>query len=121
MGKKILVIDDNSDDLFIIERCLKEAGYTEIVTAGDGNEGIRKANEERPDLIITDTILPEMDGFEVCRRVREFLDPASHKIVIITGSIDVVDAVKARKSGADDYCAKTSNFSALIDIVKKIL
>ena len=82
MGKKILIIDDNSDDLVIIERCLKEAGYTDIITAGDANGGIQKAKEEKPDLIITDTILPEMDGFEVCRNVREFLDPTKHKIVV---------------------------------------
>ena len=121
MANKILVIDDNSDDLLIIKRCLNEAGYKEVITAGDAKEGIQKAGDERPELVIIDTILPEMDGFEVCRRIREFLDPAGHKIIVITGSVDAVDAVRARKSGADDYCAKTSSFSALVDIVRRIL
>lgn len=121
MGKKILVIDDNKDDMLIIKRYLKEAGYESVITAEDGSEGVKKAREEKPDLVITDTILPDTNGFEICRQIRESEGKDKPKIIVITGSIDAVDAVKAKKAGADDYFAKSSNFSPLVEAVKNII
>ncbi|MFC1666482.1 response regulator [Candidatus Omnitrophota bacterium] len=121
MGKKILIIDDNKDDTLIVKRYLKEAGYSEIITAEDGAEGIRKTREEKPDLIILDTLLPDTNGFEICGEIRKTEGPTNPKIIIVTGSIDAVDAVKARKAGADDYFAKSSSFSPLIGAVKSLL
>lgn len=121
MGKKILIVEDNDDDLLIAKRYLNKAGYSDIVTAGNMAEGVSKAISERPDLIITDTMLPDSDGFEVCRNVREFYGKDKPKIIIATGSVDAVDAVKARKVGADDYCAKTSDCAPLLAAVKKFI
>jgi len=121
MGKRILVIDDNDNDLLIIERYLNKAGYGEISAVNDPAEGIRKAMEEKPDLVITDTLLPQTDGFEVCRRIKGSCGQNCPKIIIVTGSIDAVDAIKARQSGADDYCAKTSNCANIIEAVKKLI
>jgi len=121
MGKKILVIDDNEVDLIIVKRCLNQAGYDEIITAEDATEGVKKAKEEKPDLVISDTLLPGSNGFEVCTRIRELYNQTTPKIIIMTGAIDAVDAVKARKAGADDYCAKTSDCSPLIEAVKKLI
>ena len=121
MGKKILVIDDNEVDLIIVKRCLNQAGYDEIITAEDATEGVRKAREEKPDLVISDTLLPGSNGFEVCSQIREIYDQVTPKIIIMTGAIDAVDAVKARKVGADDYCAKTSDCVSLLEAVKKLI
>jgi len=124
MGKKILIIDDNEVDLIIVKRCLSEAGYAEIITAQDACEGIKKAKEEKPDLVISDTLLGSSNGFEVCAQIKNLYsqtNQASPKIIIMTGFIDAVDAVKARKVGADDYCAKTSDCLPLIEAVKKLI
>ncbi|MFH0738792.1 MAG: response regulator [Candidatus Omnitrophota bacterium] len=120
MDKKILIVDDNEVDLLIIKRYLSHAGYDEIISAGNAEEGIKKVELESPDLIILDTLLPGTNGFEICQQIRKKYNQKNPKIIIVTGSIDAVDAVKARKAGADDYCAKTSDCVPLIEAVKKI-
>ena len=121
MEKKILIIDDNEQDRKIIKRCLEKAGYQEIVLAETGKDGAEKAESEKPDLIILDTMLPDMEGFEVCSRIKENQGKNIPKFIIVTGSIDAVDAVKARKVGADDYCVKTANFTYLMETIKKLI
>lgn len=121
MNKKILIIDDNEQDKKIIMRFLGKAGFTDITTAENGEEGINKLKEQIPDLVILDTILPDTVGFEVCRRIRELYGPQEPKIIIITGSIDAVDALRARQMGADDYCVKTSDCTPLLEALKNIL
>jgi DNA-binding response OmpR family regulator len=121
MKKRILVIEDNADDLLILERYLNKAGYDEIISAGNVNDGVKKAIDEKPDLVVTDTLLPDSNGFEVCRQIRQSFGASEPKIIIITGSIDAVDAVKAREVGADDYCAKTANCANIIEAVKNLL
>lgn len=121
MDKKVLVIDDNKDDLLLIQRYLKEADCNNIITAESGEEGVKKVKEERPDVVVLDTLLGKEDGFEVCSKIRKATGPTTPKIIIITGAIDAVDAVKAKKSGADDYCAKTSDCGLLLEAVKKLV
>ncbi len=120
MEIKILIVDDSEQDRKIMKRFLNKAGFKEIALAENGEDGLRKVVSEKPDLLITDTLLPDIDGFEVCRRARESKSPAALKIIITTGAIDAVDAVKARRMGADDYCAKTSDCSPLIEAVKNL-
>jgi len=117
MKKRILIIDDNEQDKKIMKRFLNKAGFQDISFAVTGEEGLDKADSEKPALVILDTILPGIDGFETCRRLRESKKLSGLRIIIITGSIDAVDAVKARKVGADDYCAKTSDFAPLLEAV----
>ncbi|RKY32117.1 MAG: hypothetical protein DRP74_03290 [Candidatus Omnitrophota bacterium] len=121
MGKKILVIDDNEVDLLIVKRYLTHEGFSDIITASGASEGVEKAKTEKPDLVISDTLLPGSNGFEVCRQVRKIYGPDKPKIIIITGAIDAVDAVQAKKSEADDYCAKTSDCAPLLEAIKKLI
>lgn len=121
MSKKILIIDDNEQDRKIMHRFVVKAGYDNIIMAVNGEDGVKKAESEKPDLVVTDTILPGIDGFEVCRRIRESQGADTPKIIVITGLIDAVDAVKARRMGADDYCVKTSEYSPLIEAIKKLI
>jgi DNA-binding response OmpR family regulator len=116
---KILVIDDNDQDRKIIERFLRKSGYSEVLLAETGEQGVEKAIAEKPDLVITDTILPGIDGFEVCRLIKDKFGGAGPKVVVMTGSIDAVDAVKARRLGADDYCVKTTDASTFIEVIKR--
>lgn len=120
MDKKILIVDDNETDMLIIKRYLSRAGYAEIICAQNVQEGIEKVKAESPDLVILDTILPDGNGFEICQVIREKYNQTNPKIIIITGSVDAVDAVRARKAGADDYCAKTFDCAPLLEALKKI-
>lgn len=121
MKQKILVIDDNEQDLKIIQRFLNKAGYNEIVTAESGEEGIEKVKLEKPNIVILDTVLPGLNGFETCRKIRESMGKNAPKIIIVTGSIDAVDAGKAREAEADEYVVKTSDCSFILEAVKKVI
>ena len=117
----ILIIDDNEMDRKIVSRFLARAGYEKIITADTGEEGIEKAKLKNPDLVITDTMLPGINGFEVCRQLRKNSGSDRPKIIICTGSIAAVDAIEARRAGANDYCVKTSDAEPLIKTVKRLL
>lgn len=121
MSKKILIIDDTDSDRKIVMRFLNKAGYDNIVIAETGEEGVAMAASEKPDLVITDTMMPGIDGFETCRQIRESHDQETMKIIVTTGAIDAVDAVKARKAGANDYCVKTSDPAQIITAVKNCI
>lgn len=118
--KKILVVEDSPTALSMLKNALECEGY-QVITSETGEEGVKKANSERPDLVLTDTQLPGIDGFEVCRQIKESPGPVALKVIIMTGAIDAVDAVKARESGVDDYTVKTSDLSPLLQTVKRII
>lgn len=118
--KKILVVEDSSTALGMIKNALECEGYL-VITAETGEEGIKKVIIEKPDLVITDTQLPGIDGFEVCRQIKKMPGSVNPKIIVMTGAIDAVDAIKARESGADDYTVKTSDLRPLIETVKKLI
>jgi len=120
VGGKILIIEDNEDHRKLMEKVFSEAGCGDVQFARDGEEGIQRGEKERPDLIILDTRLPEMDGFEACKRLRGIKN-LNAKIIMTTGYVDAVDAGRARAAGADDYVVKTSDFSQLRDAVKRYL
>ncbi len=121
MGKKILIIDDTASDRKITQRYLNKEGYDDIITAESGEDGVAMAASENPDLVITDTNMPGLDGFETCRQIRDAGSKEAPKIIVTTGAIDAVDAIKARKSGADDYCVKTSDAAQLMVAVKNLI
>ncbi len=119
MSKKILIIEDSPTVLNMLKSVFEGEGY-EIVTALTGEEGLEKQQDQTPDLIILDTVLPGIDGFEVCKKIREDKDSEALKIIIMTGNVDAIDAMKALEVGADDYCAKTTDFSPIVEAVKKL-
>ena len=121
MAKKILIIDDTDSDRKIVQRFLNKEGHDNIIIAENGEDGVAMAASENPDLVITDTNMPGIDGFETCRQIRDAGSKETPKIIVITGAIDAVDAIKARKSGADDYCVKTSDCVQLMVAVKNLI
>ena len=121
MAKKILIIDDTDSDRKIIQRFLNKEGYDNIIIAENGENGVKMAAAENPDLVITDTNMPGIDGFETCQQIRNAGSKEIPKIIVTTGAIDAVDAIKARKSGADDYCVKTSDATHLMVAVKNLI
>ena len=114
---KILIIEDNEQDQKIVKRFLTRAGYAELHFASSGEDGVPMARDLKPDVVVTDTNLPGMDGFEVCRSIRA-VEGFAGKVIVVTGSIDAVDAGRARQMGADDYCVKTADCAPLLAAVK---
>lgn len=105
MNKKILVIEDDPGNLRLIKYTLEKEGY-QVVTAPNGLEGLRKAQIEEPDLIVLDVMLPGIDGFEVCHRLRAESQTAQLPVLILSAKVREVDKATALKVGADNYVCK---------------
>ncbi len=120
MAEKILIVDDDIDSLKLIGLMLQRQGY-EISAASAGGQALAKASAESPDLIILDVMMPDMDGYEVCRRLRA--DPATQGIPIImfTAKTLVDDKVTGFEAGADDYLTKPTHPAELASRVKAVL
>ncbi len=114
MGKKILVVDDEKPIVDLISFNLKKEGH-EVIEANDGEMGYNMALSEKPDLILLDVMLPKMDGFTVCRKLREKI---STPIIMITAKEEEVDKVLGLELGADDYMTKPFGIRELIARVK---
>ena len=102
---KILVIEDDPGSLRFTRYTLEKEGY-QVVTAPNGLEGLRKAQKEKPDLVILDVMLPGIDGFEVCHRLRAEPQTAQLPILMLSGKAQEVDKATGLKVGADDYLTK---------------
>ena len=119
MNNKILIVDDNINVRATLKDIFSELGNT-VMEAVSGEEALDKMQVEKPDLVLVDTRLPGMNGFEVCRRIKRE-ENFTTKIIVYTGRIDAIDAVKARRMGADDYCVKGFDPALLIDAVQKLV
>lgn len=112
--KRVLVVEDEKNIATLLAYNLMQAGYGYDV-ASDGEEGLRKALSGNFDLILLDLMLPKMDGFEVCRRIRERLDTP---IIIATARVEEVDKVMGLDIGADDYVTKPFPMNELMARIK---
>ncbi len=110
MTEKILVIDDEDLTVQLISMLLERRNY-EVVKAYRAEEGLRLAYRTHPDLILLDIMMPDMDGWEVCRRLRELSDVP---IIFLTAKDDVRDVVKGLEMGADDYIVKPYDNNELV-------
>jgi len=119
MSKKILIIDDNDQDIKIITRYLQNNNFKEIFHAQSGEEGVEKVKELHPEIVVTDTNLTGIDGFETCKRIKD-IEGSNVIVIMMTGLIDAIDAGKAREMGADEYCVKTADYAQLIELVTKL-
>jgi len=104
--KKILIIEDEDIIIEVLEKKLKEAGY-ETDIARDGKEGIEKAKEIKPDLILLDIMMPVMDGFEVMENMNKDEELKDIPVLIVSNSGQPVELNRARELGADDWLIKT--------------
>nr|WP_315021369.1 response regulator [uncultured Aminipila sp.] len=113
-SKKVLIIEDEKAISDIIKFNLKKEGF-EVDAAYDGQEGLDKALNTQPDLILLDVMLPSMDGFQVCKRVRE---GSTVPIIMLTAKEEEVDKVLGLELGADDYITKPFGMRELIARIK---
>ena len=115
--ERILVVDDDPLIVRLVRTNLAKAGYR-ILTASDGEEGLEMVASELPDLVVLDLMLPKLDGYEVCRRIREFsLVP----VVLLTAKGEQVDKLRGFEMGADDYLTKPFSPPELLARVQAVL
>ncbi len=120
MGAKILYIEDNPDNRLLVRRILMVEDY-EVVEAEDGPSGIEAALRERPDLILMDMNLPEMDGYELTRRLRELPELAGTPIIAMTANVMHGDREKSLEAGCDGYIPKPIDVDALPHQIEQFL
>lgn len=117
MNSKILIVDDESNIVELIRLYLENEGFTAI-SAKDGNEAISKFRTESPDLIILDIMIPEPDGWQVCREIRR---SSNVPIIMLTAKSETFDKVLGLELGADDYLTKPFEAKELVARVKAVL
>ncbi|MBX3083162.1 MAG: response regulator [Anaerolineae bacterium] len=120
MAEKILVVDDEIDSLKLIGLMLQRQGY-EISAASSGAQALSKAVAEKPDLIILDVMMPDMDGYEVCKRLRASTTTSGIPIIMFTAKSLVDDKVAGFEAGADDYLTKPTHPAELASRVRAVL
>ena len=120
MPEKILIVDDDLDTLKLVGLILQRHGYG-IVAANGGVTALAKANSEKPDLILLDLMMPDLDGYEVARRLRGDTALAHIPIIMFTAKTMLDDKVAGFEAGADDYLTKPTHPSELIAHVKALL
>jgi CheY-like chemotaxis protein len=112
--KKVLVCDDSITDLTHIKGIVEGAGLL-AVTASSGAEALSRAKSEQPDLIFLDIIMPEMDGFEACRRLRDDPETKHIPVIFVTSKHQKADRVWAQMQGAKDFISKPYNASQILE------
>lgn len=117
---KILIADDEANILMLLEIVLKDLN-AEIITAENGEIAVEKAKEHTPDIIITDVVMPKMNGFEVCRAVRNIPEIAQTPIIILSALGDEYNKITGFEEGADDYIIKPFNVEELKARAKALL
>ncbi|TMQ94000.1 response regulator transcription factor [Actinomadura soli] len=117
-NRRVLVVDDEANIRDLIDVALRFHGFA-TVTAGTGEEALRTAGEERPDLVLLDVMLPDLDGFEVCRRLRAAGDQVP--VIFLTARDTPSDTVTGLTLGGDDYVTKPFSIEALIARVRAVL
>jgi two-component system cell cycle response regulator len=117
---RILVVDDNQDNIEIIATRLRFRGY-EILEAGDGEQALALVREKAPDLILLDVMLPDIDGYEISRRIKGAEDLPFIPIILVTARDSTQDKVAGLDAGADDYLTKPINFPELEARVRSML
>ena len=117
---KILYVEDNEDNIYMLTRRLKKKGF-EIVIANDGREGVSKAKTEKPDLILMDLSLPELDGWEATRLIKADQETSQIPVIALSAHAMKEQMDKALEAGCDDYDTKPVDIKRLLEKISKFL
>ena len=119
MKKKILIVDDEDDILHFLDLVLREKGY-EVATATGGQEALTKAQLMRPDLILLDIMMPQMDGWEVLKLLRVDEETAAIPVAMLSARTEARDRVQGLQEGAVDYICKPFSLQELVGKIEAI-
>lgn len=117
--RTILLIDDEPDQIKLLEFNLSAEGYR-VLSARDGESGLAQARRNKPDLIILDVMMPGMDGWDVCKHLRQDVETSSTPILMLTAKAEETDRVLGLELGADDYVTKPFSVRELVARVKAL-
>ncbi len=120
MSARVLVVDDILPNVKLLEAKLTSE-YYEVLTATSGVEALKRVEEDSPDLVLLDVMMPGMDGFEVCRRIKDNPAVAHIPVVMVTALTDSADRVRGLEAGADDFLSKPVNDTALMARVRSLV
>ena len=116
-NEKILVVDDDTNICELLRLYLTKEGY-QVTTANDGEEGLEKFNQIKPDMVLLDVMMPGLDGLEVCRRIRA---AGNTPVMMLTAKGETFDKVLGLELGADDYMVKPFDTKEVIARIKAVL
>jgi twitching motility two-component system response regulator PilH len=103
--RKVLIADDSSTDLKNLEQIVSSAGY-QVITAASGKEAVAKAKTERPDAILLDVIMPDMNGFQACRAITSDAETKNIPVILVSSKGEKTDKVWGEEQGAKSYVTK---------------
>jgi CheY-like chemotaxis protein len=121
MPKKILLADDEEDILTLVAATLGDSDRYALVLASDGEEALKRAQDTDPDLIFLDAMMPKMDGYEVCERLKSNSATAHIKVVMLTALAQEADKQRAEQAGVDSYFSKPFSPTMLLEKVDELL
>ena len=118
--KTILVADDDVEILGLVTRHLRTYTIKTLLEASDGEEALKTARREKPDLVILDVMMPGMTGWEVCRAIREDDDLAGTRVIMLTGIGERLNEMTSPLYGADEYLDKPFEFTGLDEKIRRV-
>jgi two-component system alkaline phosphatase synthesis response regulator PhoP len=119
LKRKILIVDDEEDILHFLELVLREKGY-DVVTASGGHDALTRAQMERPDLVLLDIMMPQMDGWEVLKLLRVDEETSGIPVAMLSARTEARDRVQGLQEGAVDYICKPFSLQELIGKIEAI-
>lgn len=120
MAKRILLVDDSNTALMMVKLILKAGNY-EFLVARDGEEGVKVALAERPDLILMDLVMPKLDGLGACKQLQQHPETQQTPIIMVTTRTEAANMESAFRNGATDYVTKPINGAELLLKVRNLV
>lgn len=117
---KVMVVDDSPTELKLMSKPFLSKGY-DLITATNGEDALRKAESEHPDLIVLDVVMPKLNGFKVCRQIKSSTELKDIKIILLSGKNQESDEFWGQKQGADGYITKPFTEEHFINAVSQLL